>query len=58
MYVCVFSIEIQTVGRTWMKFGIEVVLEGRKVLGGGGFSTQYPSPPPGYGVHKGGLECP
>ena len=35
MSVCVFSIEFQTAGWIWMKFGTEVVLEGGKVLGGG-----------------------
>ena len=30
-----FSIEIQTAGQIGMKFGMEVVLEGEKVLGGG-----------------------
>ena len=34
MFVCVFSIEIQTTGRIRMKFGTEVVLEGGKVLEG------------------------
>ena len=47
-----FSIEIQTAGQIGMKFGTEVVLKGRKVLGGGGL-TQYPLPP-GYGLcHRG-----
>ena len=32
--LCVFSIEIQTAKRIGMKFGMEVVLEGGKVLGG------------------------
>ena len=41
--VCLFSIEIQMAGRIGMKFGMEVVLEGGKVLGGG-VSTQYPTP--------------
>ena len=35
MFVCVFSIEIETAGRIWMKFGRELVLKGGgKVLGG------------------------
>ena len=33
MFVCVFSMEIQTTGQIGMKFGAEVVLEGSKVLG-------------------------
>ena len=37
--MCVFSIEIQTAGRIGTKFGMEVVLEGGKVLGG--VSTRY-----------------
>ena len=41
MLVCLFSIEIQTTRRIWMKFGTEVVLKGRKVLG---FFTLYPTP--------------
>ena len=32
--VCLFSIEIQTAGQIGMKFGMEVVLKGGKVLGG------------------------
>ena len=48
--VCLFSIEIQTPGRIGMKFGTEVVLEGRKVLGR--VSTRYPHPP-GMGCVKG-----
>ena len=49
--VCLFSIEIQTAGRIGMKFGTEVVLEGGKVLGVGGFD---PVPhPPGTGCIKG-----
>ena len=55
MYVCLFSIEIQTAGWIGMKFGTEVVLEGGKVLGGGGFDPV--PPPPGYGVRKGGTGC-
>ena len=39
MSVCLFSIEIQTAGQIAMKFGTDVFLEGRKVLGG---SSQYP----------------
>ena len=52
MLVClfVFSIEIQTAGRIGMKFGMEVILEGERLLGGG--STQYPHPP-GMGCVKG-----
>ena len=49
--VCMFSIEIQTAGQIGMKFGMEVVLEGEKVLGGG--LTWYT--PQGYRVCKGGL---
>ena len=30
-----FSIEKQTAGQIWLKFGTELVLEGGKVLGGG-----------------------
>ena len=52
--VCLFSIEIHTAGQIGMKFGM-VVLEGRKDLGGGGFDPV--PPPPGYGVHKGGVGC-
>ena len=52
--VCLFSIEIQTAGRIGTKFGTEVVLEGGKVLGF--FLTQY-TPPPVYGVRKGGTGC-
>ena len=33
--MCVFCIEILTAGRIWMKYGTQVVLESRKVLGGG-----------------------
>ena len=33
VFVCLFSIEIQTTGRIRMKFGMEVVLKGGKVLG-------------------------
>ena len=55
MYVCLFSIEIQTAGWIGTKFGTEVVLEGGKVLGG--VSTQYPHPHPRYEVHKGGVGC-
>ena len=40
--VCLFSIEIQMAGRIGMKFGMEVVLEGGKVLWG--VSTRYPTP--------------
>ena len=56
--VCLFSIEIQTAGRIGTKFGMEVVLEGGKVLGG--VSAWYPHPPTpgyGYGVRKGGTGC-
>ena len=49
--VCLFSLEIQMACQIRMKFGTEVVLEGRKVLGGG--STRYPHPSR-YGVRKGG----
>ena len=31
--VCLFSIEIQMAGQTGMKFGMKVVLEGRRFLG-------------------------
>ena len=51
--VCMFSKEIQTAGQITMKFGKEVVLKGGKVLG---FFGPVP-PPPGSGVHKGGLGC-
>ena len=51
--VCLFSIEIQTAGWIRMKFGMEVVLKGKTVLGE--VSTQYP--PPRYRVHKGGPGC-
>ena len=34
--ICLFSVEIQTAGQIAMKFGLEVVLKGGKVLGGGG----------------------
>ena len=47
--VCLLSIEIQTAGWIAMKFGMEVVLEGRKVLGG---STLYPGSA-GMGHQKG-----
>ena len=40
LFVCVFSIEIQTDGQIWTKFGTELVLEGGKGSGG---ST--PDPP-------------
>ena len=50
--ICLFSVEIQTAGQIAMKFGLEVVLKGGKVLGGGGGLTRY-SPHPGYGVQKG-----
>ena len=50
MSVCVFSIEFQTAGWIWMKFGTEVVLEGGKVLGGG--LDLVPSTPR-YRVRKG-----
>ena len=46
VFVCVFSIEIQTAGQIGTKFGMEVVLEGGKV------STRYPHPP-GTGCIKG-----
>ena len=52
MFVCLFSVEIQTAGQIEMKFGTEVVLKRRKVLGGGG-SVQ-DSPPPRCRVCKGG----
>ena len=51
MSVCLFSIEIQTAGQIAMKFGTDVFLEGRKVLGGGHPNT------PGYRVCKGGQGC-
>ena len=54
-YVCLFSIEIQTAGWIWTKFGTEVVLEGGRFLGGGG--GQHDTPTPGYEVHKGGMVC-
>ena len=52
MLVClfVFSIEIQTAGRIGMKFGMEVILEGERLLGG--FNPV--PPPPRYGVCTGG----
>ena len=34
LFVCVFSIEIQTDGQIWTKFGTELVLEGGKGSGG------------------------
>ena len=40
--VCMFSIEIQTAGQIGMKFGMEVVFAGGKVLGGG--FALYPHP--------------
>ena len=43
--VCLFSTEIQTTGRIWMKFGMEVVFECGKVLGEvGGGTARYPRP--------------
>ena len=42
VWVCLFSIEIQTAGQIRMKFGTEVVLEGGRFLGF--FLTQYPPP--------------
>ena len=54
MYGWVLSIEIQTAGWIAMKFGTEVVLKYRKVLGW--VLTWYPRPP-GYGVHKGDAGC-
>ena len=50
MFVCSFSIEIQTAGRIGKKFGTEVVLDGGKVLGG--FQPGTPIPP-GTGCVKG-----
>ena len=47
LFVCVFSIEIQTAGPIGTKFGTEVVL---KFLGG--VSARYPHPP-GTGCVKG-----
>ena len=35
LFVCVFSIEIQTDGQIWTKFGTELVLEGGKGSGRG-----------------------
>ena len=52
-YVCVFSIEIRTAGQIWMKFGMDMVLKGGKVLGG----FQPCTPTPRYGVRKGGTGC-
>ena len=49
--MCFFSIEIQTPGWIQMKFGTGVVLEGGRFLGGG---VDPVTPPPGYGVCKGG----
>ena len=46
--IYIFSIEIWTAGQIVMKFGMEVVLEGRKVVGGGG----WPGTP-----HYPGMEC-
>ena len=40
MFVCLFSIEIQTAAWIGMKFGTEVVLEGE---GSWGVSAQYPT---------------
>ena len=40
--VCLFNTEIQTAGRIWKKFGTEVVLKGRKVIGG--FRPGTPTP--------------
>ena len=54
MSVCLFSIEIQTAGWIWTKFGTEVVLEGGRFLGGG---VNMLPPTPGYEVHKGGTVC-
>ena len=51
MDVCLFSIEIQTTGLIWMKFGMEVVLKGRKVLGV--VSTQLLLTPWVQGAHMG-----
>ena len=42
MNVCVYSIEMQTVGEIAMKFGTEVVLKGE---GFGWVLTPYPWPP-------------
>ena len=47
--VCLFSIEIQAAGQIGMKFGMEVVLEGGRFLGG----FDLVPPPPGSRVHKG-----
>ena len=47
-----FSREIQ---RIRMKFGTEVVLERGRILGGGGFQPNTPTP--GCGVRKGGPRC-
>ena len=51
LFVCLFSIEIQTTGQIGMNFGIEMVLKGRKVLGE---VTWYPNPQ-GAGCLKGVL---
>ena len=42
--ICLFSVEIQTAGQIAMKFGLEVVLKGGKVLGGGGVDPVLPTP--------------
>ena len=45
LWVCLFSTEIQTTGRIWMKFGMEVVFECGKVLGEeGGVRPDTPDP--------------
>ena len=45
VYVCVFSIQIQTAGWIWMRFGMEVVLGGGKVFFWGGGFDPVPHPP-------------
>ena len=45
MLVYVFSIQIQTAGQIWMKFGTEVVLKGTKGFFWVGGLTLYPHPP-------------
>ena len=55
LFVCLFSIEIQTTGRIRMKFCTEVVLKGGGEGSWRGFDPV--PPPPGYRVHKGGTGC-
>ena len=57
MLVYVFSIQIQTAGQIWMKFGTEVVLKGTKGFFWVGGVDPVP-PPSGYRVCEGDLGCP